>query len=333
MPENATEVGKLCVTLLLSIVILFSFIKLLFIGRLYSNSSSNKFKLVQQDLVRLVGGSAVFLVAIVASNPWIYFVSFLIGGLLVASEQFMILLAGVLSSDRKNVFKIIKYVSELSRDEIAERVQTEAQEVVREEEKMKKSSDENKPSAVLPKDELKEVSNEHRDTKKPDSVGDLDNIKKTILFFERAVAKRVESRVVTWYYTVKRNVRIVDTAGIAHVHDIVILGENNKLFATAEIKLVGSMNLNFVKKIVERFNTDAQSPEVRKVLIFGFRNYDFDETNKLLEYRKQMKAWDKSIGIVYYQLVEDNDSLKLESINTEDMSMLQDEELHADIPF
>ena len=40
-------------------------------------------------LKKLIGGIIVFIVAIIANNAWVYFMSLFIGGLIIASEDFL----------------------------------------------------------------------------------------------------------------------------------------------------------------------------------------------------------------------------------------------------
>jgi hypothetical protein len=315
--------------------VLFSFVKLLFLGLIYKKTGRDKFKVVQQDLVRLIGGAIVFLIAIVASNPWIYFVSFLIGGLLIASEQFMILLAGVLSSDRKNVFKIIKYVSEMTKAEVDQKVESEAIQIIeaeKESEAIEKkeegASSDGRDVSTEPAKDTKGLKGAIEESGLVDQIVDA---KKNIQNFERLILKRVQDNV-TWTYKVKQNVRIADSTGRAYVHDAIVIDSDNKLFASAEIKLLGAMKLAMVKKIIDYSNPDNQPSNVHKVYIFGFKEYDFDQTNRLLDYRKKMKAWYSNIGIVYYQYKKDESgTTTLEAINADDMAMFTDSSV--ELPF
>jgi hypothetical protein len=333
MLENVQQSGGFIVTILLCVLILLSFIKLMFVGTLYKNVNVNIFKLAQQDLVRLIGACIVFLIAIIASNPWIYFVSFFIGGLLVASERFMILLAGVLSSDRKNVYKIIEHANELSRDEVAERVEIEARELVQSEidrdekdTELNKSEESNdgiedevstldKPVPIIRSNNIKET-----DVK-------LDKARSSVQLFEQAVYKKIEDIFFLSTQVIKQNVRLIGKNGAARVYDVAVLSEENLLYATAEMKYIGRMSLGQVKRIMDKAEVESPANDVKKIYIFGFNNYDYNVTNELLEYRKKMKLWDSSIGLVYFNVLEgDSGKYELDPINVSDLNMLKDNE-------
>lgn len=105
-------------TILFFLTILsFSFLKLLF----FSDDEVRTFQ-------KILGGLAVFVVALVANNAFVYIASVFIGGLIIASENFLLLLAAILRS--KDIPAAISALgsiktSKASQKEIEDKIKTE----------------------------------------------------------------------------------------------------------------------------------------------------------------------------------------------------------------
>lgn len=82
-----------------------------------------------RQVAKVVGGFAVFIVAILSQNPFVILVSLFIGGLLIATEDFMKQLAIIFRSESKDIGENLKPVS-ATPQEIKEKQKQEIQETI-----------------------------------------------------------------------------------------------------------------------------------------------------------------------------------------------------------
>lgn len=86
------------------IIYIFIFIILIsFACLVFCKSGKNK----EDRYEKIIGGLSVFLVALIANITWLYVISFFIGGLIIASENFMMFLAAIIKTDSKNIPKTV----------------------------------------------------------------------------------------------------------------------------------------------------------------------------------------------------------------------------------
>lgn len=90
------EMDKVVIFVFLMIIIV-SFIR-------YLKKGDDSAKLLQ----KLIGGLGVFTVAILSNNGWVYSTSIFIGGLIIASEEFMMFIAAVMKSTGDKVADTVK---------------------------------------------------------------------------------------------------------------------------------------------------------------------------------------------------------------------------------
>ena len=74
---------------------------------------------------KFCGALAIFLLAVKVDNEYFYVLSVLVGGLVVASENFMLRLVSLLWARRENVVEIVREIFKTA-DQVAEPVKTEA---------------------------------------------------------------------------------------------------------------------------------------------------------------------------------------------------------------
>lgn len=79
------------------LLMIFSFMKLL----LFKDDG-------EKNLQKIIGGLAVFIVAIISKNGWVFSASLFIGGLIIASEEFMQKLAIILRSKSEDIGQNLK---------------------------------------------------------------------------------------------------------------------------------------------------------------------------------------------------------------------------------
>jgi len=88
---------KECIQIVFTLIVLVAFIKYLFYG-------DEEIGLLQ----KIIGGLSVFVVAMTAQNPTVYVFSILIGGLIIASEEFISFIAAVLMSRGEKISDVIR---------------------------------------------------------------------------------------------------------------------------------------------------------------------------------------------------------------------------------
>lgn len=81
------------------VIVLYSFLIIIFISLIAFCFNHRK----QETLQKLIGGLAVFIVAIISQNPYVIFTSLFIGGLIIASENFMKALVAILRSKSEKI--------------------------------------------------------------------------------------------------------------------------------------------------------------------------------------------------------------------------------------
>jgi len=133
--STVEEELKLLVGLLFELIIFLSFIYGTIPGWLFERRDSKRAEKssrprdiseIRKEPTKIIGGLGVLLVALIANDPWVYAVSLFIGGLLIASERFMVSLAAIFNSDRKTVAEIPRLWDALGSHEISERQAAEA---------------------------------------------------------------------------------------------------------------------------------------------------------------------------------------------------------------
>jgi hypothetical protein len=132
-----------------------AFIKLLFCNDDYEKS-----------LQKIIGGLAVFVVAIISKNGWVFSVSLFIGGLIIASEEFMQKLAIIFNSKSEDIGRNLT-TEPATRSEIEEKQKNESSEITKHEgekedteiEKRKDEKEKNKKQFIDNINKVKIVEN------------------------------------------------------------------------------------------------------------------------------------------------------------------------------
>lgn len=114
--------ADLTVIYLFALLVFGAFVKLLIWG-------DSKDKALQ----KIVGGLSAFLVAIIANDGWVFSISLFIGGLIIASEDFMKFLAAVLRSTGDKIPETLKELKaeRATLEEIEEKTQEEIKSIGR----------------------------------------------------------------------------------------------------------------------------------------------------------------------------------------------------------
>jgi hypothetical protein len=195
-------------------IILISFLSLLISGD--SNGVKQK----------VLGGLAVFSVALISENSYIIFASLFIGGLIIASEQFMKDLAGILRADSKDIKDILHYAN-ASPEEIKE-----------------KNKEENRELEII--QQKKELQNPV-DVKK--RIENREKIEKMVFDFL--------PKILDGGWKVLSNVKVVSDNGVSIVVDGILKNDLNPSWTTyvLEIKYLSNFihNKFIVRRTIESF--------------------------------------------------------------------------------
>ena len=263
----------------------------------------------ENELAKIIGGLSLLCVAIIASNPWMYALAFFISGLLIASERFMVVLAAILNSDRKNVHKIPPFFN-LGATEIEEKHTEEA------EESLTSQAEEAQPTSTgmesLPEEKDPESARKRLDEK-------LDQIKRTekhlLNNFERNLAHTFAIDKVV----LRRYVRIKTDLGTIAYDALLTEPLTHKILLGVEIMHLNSMRLSQSKKAIEQAirKYKAEFPLLISVI---FTDYDPSVAAQLVKFKNLIKKNSPDIGIIIYQMADG----KVTTITDEDLgSFLQ----------
>ncbi len=106
-------------------IVVYVFLVLIFLCSFKCIFSRNN--VYDKNSEKILGGLVVFIIAIIAKNPYVFIVSLFIGGLIIASEEFMQKLVTILKSESKDIAKNLqpintpfKKVEERRKNEIKE---------------------------------------------------------------------------------------------------------------------------------------------------------------------------------------------------------------------
>ena len=95
-----SDEGVRAITIIVFLIIIF----IAFLGLIAARNKNDEI-----SLQKIIGGLGVFIVAIISQHTYVYILSLFIGGLIIASEKFMMVLAAIMKSDPKDVASIVQY--------------------------------------------------------------------------------------------------------------------------------------------------------------------------------------------------------------------------------
>jgi len=215
---------------------------------------------------KIVGGLSVFIVAILSQNGWVFFASLFIGGLIIASEEFMKSLAAILKSDSKNMPEVLKAL-------IAEKASPK--------EIQKKR-----------KEEASELKKEAINTDKQTYVKDL---KTAEMFVKKYLLKQFGER---FQKGIKVNNTVLD--GIiedknGNLESVVEIRYNKKLM-TAPIPL------SFLGSTIDKIRSDLRTPSLPILICQVANSINSKEIDSFYDYLRRSKL--KNVEILFLQLRE-----------------------------
>lgn len=265
---------------------------------------------------KIFGGVAVLSLAITSESVWIYFVSLLIGGLLIASENFMLFLAAIISSDRKNVHRIPEIWRNMSPDEVEKARISDAQVATSVEKGKAQTSDGDYRKTNKVTDKAK---NKHSEPTQDRDISETEQVvtSQKIKDVEEKAINQVSYKVMFDKY-LKRHVQILD-AGVRKNYDAVIVAKNtNRVLVAIETKFFVSMSAKVLEVFLDEFMPKYRSTSYPVLFMIVFDNYDHTEADKLLDVRKSFIENYPDHGLALYE----NKALSLVPINDEDIDKI-----------
>lgn len=225
LPLFNLEIVRSIILLVFLAIVLLSFLKYVF----FSNEVDNK------GVQKVIGGICVFIVAILSSHPAVFFASLFIGGLIIASEDFLKTLAAIWRTRNDKVSDTLRELN-YTRATPQEIEEKQKQEVVN----VAKSQPE------------EEISTQH------DEKGSVHEEKKSILEQIRKI-EQVEGLVANFFRekfgdSFQEHVRITSYSGEKFIADGIVK-ENEEIKAIVEtrnLSRVSPSNRYFVAKDVAK---------------------------------------------------------------------------------
>lgn len=235
---------------------------------------------------KVFGAATVFMVALVADNTWVYSISFFIGGLIIATENFLIHLAGIFKSDKEHVSDITRYYFEkLSPAETEQKLVSDAAETLEEEKR---------PNLPTTKKEAGELNKRVNTT-----ISSIRHVEAEVL---RTLAGRVASS--TKPLVIKEHVRVAGEDYVKTFDAIVtnVYGDKS-IYAGVEIKYFARYK---IEKVKSYFRKEANAYSAYKTLfVIVFEKLTQAETNELVEFRRGLVSRNHGIGIVLAKINHD----------------------------
>ena len=275
--------GRILVLLFfMSVIVFYLFVKVV----------SSIFRPTSRNLSdsKILGGLSVLMVAIIADNAWIYFLSFFIAGLLIASERFMLLLAAVFNSDRTNVHKIPSYWQEEEKSydeqELVETIENSVQEGV-------DSSEETSQEVTDVDAQNAREAEEAKKERLKQYVQKISDIESRAL---RVLKKRADYK-----YQLKSSVAVkVDDLTVKY-DAIYVEADTNRIVGAFEVKYFPAMKNMNVKAYLGNRAKRYLSTEYKVGFIFVFNSYDYDELNQILKSVEEFEKINPESFVAIYQ--------------------------------
>ncbi len=195
------------------------------------------FRKSEDIMQKVVGGFSVFIIAILANYWVVYLLSIFVGGLIIASEQFMMFIAAILKSDGTKIPETVKAFS----------VQSATKEEM--EKKVKKEVSELEDPLVSDGSREATIFDTNEPRYKLGSSEKMNERTKKI----REVTEKVHSLLANKYgSTYRKNVK-VKYGDKSAILDAIIQTRKGKVQKVVEIKLVTAKSFSNLKWIVVRF--------------------------------------------------------------------------------
>lgn len=346
MPMTADQAAKAVAAATLSVLIAVTFVYVLVL------MPFKRFRRARYDAAHLLGGLIILLFALATNNAWVQWVSLFIGGLLIASENFLMHLAAVFRSAKEGVPSILDNWRKLSGSEIEAKQLLELEEQDEDAEDDDSNKGDDGPSSGNGKGTSKDVVQATpKDKKNPSDTKKTQRQLETINSSARASssidAKPVnlvvrlaklqsinEAVLAKFEYLIRyENVKLrkfikVKLKDRSLFADAVLVADNtNKIKTVIEIKYFETLNIHKIQSAMRRTAALITGDDYDTVLVLVVEEYKHETVDYILEYRSKLKKQYKNLGIIIYQSETKSSAIKLEALNDEDKDMFKDNDL------
>lgn len=233
---------------------------------------------------KVFGALTIFTVALIANNSWVYSISFFIGGLIIATENFLIHLAGIFKSDKQHVSDITRdYYAKISPAEAEERLEKEAVEIVRNDEKAKAT--------------VGKVPSNNLEQKIGAAVSSIKYVEREVL---KALAEYVDGSLKP--LVIQEQARVAGEDYVKTFDAIVTHVGSKSIYAGVEIKYFPKFRIDNIKTY---FRHQANAYNAYKTLfVLVLEKLSAKEKQQLLKFRLDILKNNDGIGIVLAELKE-----------------------------
>lgn len=282
---NLQETAKTISVISFTIIIILSSIKLLFRGD--KNDS----------LKKVIGGLGVFIVAIVSDNTTIYIVALFIGGLLIASERFLLFLASIFRAESKDISNIASKFKDLTEIEIEKKREREAK--------------------ALKKSLVSEPTSK-KTSQNPFIIGDKELIKR----YEAKILREIKFAVMpSSSYTVRYYVEVKDGPRNKQYDAVVVKKNTDSIKYAFEIKFIGPMNIQKVKEFLSQTAPLLSSNKYKTIFTIVFTDYDYNIAQEMLNLRQKQIQNHPEYGVAYFYIRDE----QLDVLNDEDIEIFRED--------
>lgn len=342
LPVELKDIIPVGVGAIFLIILLISFLCLLILFAIQNKRTEH-----QLNLIRIIGGISILLFSLASGNAYIQFASIFIGGLLIASENFLVHLAAIFKSASEKVPDVMQSYRHLSPEEVTLKQTQEISETALVDEvdelgSMGLGGDKLK-SSKLGKNTLdsgvgivtkKDVGNDYEQIaesssqivdRKSESVED---------FFKASMARYnlvtelvlglVERSIIGHHEMLRRLVSLqVDNATLK-LDGVVVERNTNRIVSAIEVKFFKKLNVEVIKSVLSKYAQSFNDVDYNLVFILATEEYDYGKINQLFEFRNKMKQINSKIGLMIYQVHTSSMGEALDMINDEDKLLLSD---------
>ncbi|MBL8160000.1 hypothetical protein JNJ66_06095 [Candidatus Saccharibacteria bacterium] len=274
----------------------------------------------EHRLFKISGGTMILMVAVVANHESVYLTGLFIGGLLIASENFMLFLAAVLNSNHEGVSKIAYNWRKMSQDNVRARQELEAERAAGDEDKDDQDSDDD-ASDGGGGDDNGQLTDENADSGKRDTPAQSTPrtvTPKSIDEVEKLVLVELHRQIDPQSQFIEQHVQVENRNGPVQYDAVIIENETNKIILAVEVKFQTVINPSRVERTLELIAQKYLTPDYPILIVFVFSRYAHSEARQLLDIKEKFNQQYPSSGVSFYTL----DKGHLKSINKTDMKRL-----------
>lgn len=302
-PFNATDFLRFIAIVLFGGIIILSFIYGTLLGWLFKKQDpKNDF---HKEPTKVIGGLSVLLVALIANTPVIYGIALFIGGLLIASEKFMINLAAIFNSDRKNVHKISDHWTEATPSQIEEKQEREAEENAIVEEAQDKSGNKKNTPSQNPGEIIRSVTNHGLD-----KIKNIEAL--TLSYFRKKVSNQHNKSLIEYVDS-----RDTDTERRRIYDAIVIDGSNNVTFGI-EIRYIDTIRPILLRTSTKKAIERMKSIHFPLLVAVTYQDEGSFSPKNFKDYIAYIHETYDDVGIVFYKVSDG----KLKAVEESDLEKM-----------